>query len=219
MRTPAHPEEHETGAVSLFLGVFIVVAVACAALALDLGNAWQSQRRLHTASDAGALAAASVYAGGGQGCATEADAYVQSNNSGAQTTCTATTFDSAGSAGYVSVRAAESVSFTFAAAFGVPTGHVSSRTTVQWGPPKGATAVRPLGLCLYYPGLSSWLNLPTGPTGPSGVINVPFSNSVTGCNASSNWGWLDLSGSAGGNDVNDWLDNGYSGTVPVPSSV
>ena len=210
----------ESGAVSVFLALFLVVAVACAALALDLGNVWQKQRQLHTATDAGALAAAYDYANGSVGCDTTADTYVQTNSTGAETTCTAVPFDPSYSSGYVVVDATTPVSFNFAPVLGVSGGNVGSGTSVQWGPPKGATGVRPLGLCLFYPGLSSWLNLPDGPTGPSDDINVPFSNSFgNGCNASSNWGWLDLSGSAGGNDVNDWLDYGYSGTVPVPTDI
>jgi hypothetical protein len=206
--------------VSIMVAFFLVVAMACAALTLDLGNLWQTQRRLHTASDAAALAAASEYAAGDVGCADAAPEYVEANSSGAVTSCTAVPFDTSFSSGYVTVGASTSVSFPFASLFGVDSGDVTSRASVRWGPPKGVTGLRPLGLCLYYPGLESWLNLPDGPTGPSGEINVPFSNAFgNGCNASSNWGWLDLSGSAGGNDINDWLDSGYDGMVPVPSDI
>jgi len=221
-KAPGWPNRasEQDGTVTILLAIFLVAAIACAAITFDLGNLWQTKRRLHTASDAAALAAASDYAAGVAGCTTTAPAYVESNSTGALTSCTAVPYDSSFSSGYVTVGASTSVSLPFASVFGIASSNVSSRASVQWGPPKGVTGLRPLGLCLYYPGLSSWLNLPSGPTGPSGDINVPFSNAFgNGCNASSNWGWLDLSGSAGGNDINDWLDNGYSGMVPVPSDV
>ena len=198
---------------------FVVAVVACAALTLDLGDAWQTERRLHTASDAAALAAADTYASGATGCPTVASYYVSANGAESMASCTAVPYDPSYSAGYVTVKAVDVLDFHFAAAFGTPSKSVMSSATVQWGPPKGANNLRPLGLCLYYPGLSSWLNLPDGPTGPSGNINVPFSNAFNGCNASSNWGWLDISGSAGGNAVNDWLDTGYPTLVPAPTTI
>lgn len=210
----------ERGAVLVLVAIFMVVAIAAAALAVDFGKAWQEKRRLHSGTDAAALAAALGYARGGTGCPTDASRYLQSNDPDAvMVTCHAVTGTSAASTGYVTVTAESPVDFFFAPAFGVDTRTVHSSTTARWGSPKGANGVRPLTLCLNYPGLASWLNLPAGPVGESGPIRVPFSNSFTGCNATSNWGWLDLSGNAGAADVKRWLELGYPGAVEVPSIV
>jgi hypothetical protein len=80
--------------------------------------------------------------------------------------------------------------------------------------------MRPLALCLYYPGLAAWLNLPAGPVGPSGNITVPFTNSYQGCPGSGNWGWLDYDNSGGGaSTLASYVANGYPKTVTIPSTV
>lgn len=135
------------------------------------------------------------------------------------TACTGVPFGSASSSGYVTVKAKATVHYHFAEIFGLSSNDDHSSTTARWGSPTGVSGARPLTLCLYYPGLASWLNLPAGPTGPSAPIKVPFTNSFTGCNSTSSWGWLDFTGSAGAADVHDWLAHGYPGLVSVPSTV
>ena len=212
----------EGGAVIVIVAIFMTVAIGSAAFALDIGNAWQAEGKRHTATDAAAMAAAETYANGSTGCPTVGSDYVASNDTDAtMTSCTLVPYNASSTAGYVTVKAQKTVSYSFAQIFNKSSQVVKSQATVQWGPPTGANNVRPIGLCLYDTHLSSWLNLPAGPTGPSGSITVPLDNggAVNGCASTSNWGWLDLSGSGGGADVNSWLDNGYQAMLNVPSNI
>jgi Flp pilus assembly protein TadG len=212
----------ERGAVAVIVAAFMVVAVGGAAFSVDLGNAWQNQRHLHTATDAAAMAAALAYAHDGNGCDSVAATYVAANDSEASMeSCSVVPSNSSSTAGYVTVKASKTVTYDFAGIFGQSSKKITSSTSVQWGTPKGAYDVRPIGLCLYDTHLSSWLNLPDGPTGPSDAITVPLDSggNVNGCSSTSNWGWLDLSGSGGGSDVNEWLDNGFAQLMPVPAQI
>ncbi|MSO36943.1 MAG: hypothetical protein EXQ69_01685 [Acidimicrobiia bacterium] len=83
--------------------------------------------------------------------------------------------------------------------------------------------LRPIALCLTAnPLMTSWLNLPAGPTGTSGTIRIIFANPQTNpCgNASGNWGVADFDGgNNSNNDTRTWLEDGYPGTVAIGSNV
>jgi len=59
MRRPA---QDERGAVAILTGLLVVFLCVLSAFAIDLGMAYNSKRQLQTGADAGALAAAAVYA-------------------------------------------------------------------------------------------------------------------------------------------------------------
>ena len=89
----------ERGAVIVVVAIFVTVAIGSAAFALDLGNAWQARSKLHTATDAAALAAAETYANGGTGCASVGSTYVTSNDSAAtMTSCTQVPYNASSTA-------------------------------------------------------------------------------------------------------------------------
>jgi Flp pilus assembly protein TadG len=60
--THARRTRHERGAVAVIVGILAIVLFGIAAFTVDFGMAYVSKRQLQTASDAGALAAASIYA-------------------------------------------------------------------------------------------------------------------------------------------------------------
>lgn len=211
----------ERGVVAIFVALFSTVAMGCGALAVDLGDAWQEQRQLHTSTDAAALAAGQVYAQGDSGCSSVADAYVSENNAEATTTSCTTGTGAATNSGYVTVEAATTVDFTFAQVIGINSRDLHSSTTAGWGIPSGVTGLRPLAVCQFFPGLAEWLNAPFGPTGPSDPITIPYTKADQGCeNAPGNWNLLDYDeGGGGASEVREWFENGYPGEVIIPSLI
>jgi Putative Flp pilus-assembly TadE/G-like len=219
--------DDERGATAIIIAIVAVVLFSMAAFALDTGNLWQTRRSMVTASDAGALGAASKYAVGGDGCAAGgAPALVADNRTDATLdVCQPTTIDAHN--GYVTVKAHTNVDFTFAGLFGTSNRSVASTTTAQWGMPKSAIGLRPIALCLTStPALKQWLNLPAGPSGPtSSPVTVTLSNAQPdACKDSSgsvagNWGLAFGSGNNANSDTVGWTLNGYPDPVDVGSDI
>ncbi len=212
--------DDERGAVLAMVCILMVSLIGCAAFAIDAGSAWQSQRRIRTATDAAALAAAGVYATGGDGCAATDDSYLTANDSAATVTSCSVLGQTAATPGRVTVTAKRPVNFQFAQIFGVSGIDVKSSTTARWGNVDGAVGLRPMALCLYAnPELALWLNLPTGPTADSGTIRIYYNKSqpdACGEGAPGNWGMLDYNGGSNSNDeARDWVANGYPGQVSL----
>jgi len=208
----------ESGAIAVIVALVSIVLFAGAAFAIDAGNVWQTRRQMVTASDASALAAAGRYAEGGDGCATTAAATLAANRGDATLEdC----LPAAGTdEGHVTVRGSTTADFTFAGVFGLDDTEVESATTAEWGIPSGVRGLRPFGLCIdANQQLKTWLNLPAGPTGPSGTVEITYGKAqpdACGTDAPGNWGVLDLDGGSNSNaDTKEWTLNGYPGTVSV----
>jgi Flp pilus assembly protein TadG len=207
----------ERGSTAIFVAISLVLVLTATAFAVDLGSAWAEKRRLHTATDAAALAAAREYALGGDGCASVAGSYLQQNDGGASLSGCAFHIPATGS-GYVTVNATSTVTYTFAGVFGVNNSDAHSSTTAMYGSPKGGIGLRPMGLCTQAtPALSAWLNLPVGPSGPSATLRIPYAKSdpqACGSSAPGNWGMLTLDGGSNSTaTINDWIQNGYQRLV------
>jgi Flp pilus assembly protein TadG len=210
----------ERGAVLAMVCVIIVVVIGCAAFAVDAGAAWEAKRRIRTATDAAALAAAGVYASGGNGCASTDDSYLNANDSAAAVTNCSAVAQTTSNPGRVTVTGERPVDFHFAQIFGVDGVDVRSSTTARYGNVESVIGLRPMGLCLSAnPALETWMNLPTGPTTDSGTIRIIYSKShPTACgeNAPGNWGMLDFNGGSNSNsEARDWVANGYPGQVSL----
>ncbi|MGQ0802909.1 MAG: pilus assembly protein TadG-related protein [Actinomycetota bacterium] len=205
--------------------VIMVVVIGCAAFALDAGAGWQAKRRIRTATDAAALAAASEFAKGGSGCSTTDDTFLTANDSAA--TVTACTFVAPTGNGFhltpgrVTVTGKRPVAFSFAQIFGMSSVDVKSSTTARYGAPGGASGLRPMGLCIdANPQLTAWLNLAGGgPVGDSGTIRILYNKSqpaACGLGTPGNWGMLDFNGGSNSNaETKDWVANGYPSEVPL----
>lgn len=131
------------------------------------------------------------------GCASTAPSYLANNDSSATLTgCTTST--TGPTTGYVTVSAKQTVDFVFGKVAGFNNTDVHSTTAAAYGNPKSLGGLRPMGLCLYAnPELTAWLNLPAGPTGPSGTIRIIYSKSqpdACGTNVPGNWGSCCLNG-------------------------
>lgn len=217
-RFRARGDSGERGATAVMVALCMVVLIGGAAFAVDLGNAWQRQRRIHTATDAASLAAAQDYAVGENGCASTAGSYVTKNDSLAElTNCSHVSTGT--SSGYVTVDAGSNVDFAFAGVFGIDDTDVGSSTTAAYGTPKGVTGLRPMALCLYAnQDLTNWLNIPH-PRPASGTIRILYEKSqpdACGSDPPGNWGMMDFDGGANSNDdTKAWVHDGYPDDVSL----
>jgi len=210
--------QREDGVVIIMVALSMVVILGGAAISVDLGNAWQAKRQLHTASDSAALSAGEVYAFSGNGCASIAGSYLNNNDSASSQASCAAASGTAPSSGYVTVGATKPQSWNFS---GTGTSTLTSQTSAEWGLPASADGMRPFALCENFPEFNAWMNNPAGPAGTSASITVPFTNGNLGCqNAPGNWAFLDYNGTSGGaNDLKDWFANGYPDPVMFPSNI
>ncbi|MGH9049400.1 MAG: pilus assembly protein TadG-related protein, partial [Acidimicrobiia bacterium] len=168
--TPTARRERERGAVLIIVCVLMAAFIGLTAYAVDAGGAWQAQRRLHTATDAAALAAAQEYAGvpSEDGCGATDDEYVANNDDAASVTSCQHVGTPA--SGYVTVSAERPFDFQFAKIFGIDSTDVDSSTTAAYGSPLTITGLRPIAVCKFFPAVAEWLNEPDGPLGPSEPI-------------------------------------------------
>jgi hypothetical protein len=219
--------DDERGAVAVIIAICAIVLFGAAAFAIDTGNAWQTRRNMVTATDASALGAAGKFAVGQDGCgAGGAPDFLAANRSDATLdVCSPSTTNTRD--GYVTVKGHTTVDFAFGGIFGISNRNVSSTTTARWGVASGAVNLRPIGLCITAtPQLEQWLNLPTGPTGPTTTpITIMLNNSQPdSCkddsgNVAGNWGLVFGSGNNSNSDTVDWLNNGYPTEVSVGDNI
>jgi Flp pilus assembly protein TadG len=234
LRSPAPNQER--GATLVFVAIALVVLCGVAALTIDLGNGWVTRRNLVTSTDAAALAAAQEYGAGGNGCDTIDETYVLLNNPSATgITCTP---GGSPSAGWVTVYAEDNVETRFAPVIGRGDFLANSSSTARWGALSGApSGLRPIAMCVEAVMDDDTPDDPTDDTtvrdwfDAGGVPNnkiatIRFSNpegqpdlcnpdgSGNPSNVPGNWGLVDFDG-VGGNDSQDWIENGYDGDVPV----
>jgi hypothetical protein len=210
--------EGEDGAVAVVVAVFMVVLFAAAAIAVDATYLWGNRRNLVTATDAGALAAAEVYARGGDGCSA-AGAYVDDNMDDASVDSCSRSGN--GVAGWVTLATSTDPNLLFASITGRDSQHVSAATTAQYGLPSGMSGLRPFGLCVQSPGVLAWIA--AGRPTPSAVYRIMYTKANPndcGANAPGNWGILDFDGGANrASDTREWALNGYPGMVSVAQQV
>jgi hypothetical protein len=210
--------QREDGVVIVFVALMMVVILGGAAISVDLGDAWQEQRQLHTATDAAALSAAEVYAFEGDGCTSVAESFLEENDSESnQASCT-TGLGVVSSAGYVTVGATKPQDWRFT---DHESGTIDSQASAEWGLPGSAQGMRPFALCTEYPAFSSWMNNPVGPASTSASIQIPFTKEGLGCGQSpGNWAFLDYNETEGGaDDLKDWFADGYPEPVEFPSLI
>ncbi len=218
MRVNATPlRATERGAVMVITAVSMVALLAAAALAVDIGNGFQTRRRLVTTSDAAALAAAQDFVLGANGCATQAAAFVNANFPDANLLACSTAAGSSANAGAVTVSVDAEVRAWFSPVIGLGNFDADSSTTVEWGGPIAVSGLRPFGLCATGSNaFQAWLGNPTS----TAVITIPYSkdDQPDACNGDANvpgnWGVIDFNGGSNPQgETNTWTQDGYDGLV------
>jgi Flp pilus assembly protein TadG len=210
--------QREDGAVIVIVALMMVVILGGAAISVDLGDAWQEKRQLHTATDAAALSAGEVYALDGDGCASVAGTYLEENDADSVEASCETGIGLTTASGYVTVGATKPQSWKFVDSDSTT---ISSQTSVEWGLPASAGGMRPFALCQDFPPFTTWMNNPEGPASTSASIQIPFTKNGLGCGDSpGNWAFLDYDGTSGGaDDLKDWFAEGYPEPVEFPSTI
>lgn len=140
----------ERGVAAPMFAMVLTSLLGVSALAVDMGNNWQEKRQLSNAVDAAALAAASDYAFGEQGCLGAATQYLLLNEPDAILTSCETGGDTVnGTYGWVVVTADVPIEQHFGKVLGINEVTATVRTAAMWGIPatQEATGARPFGVC------------------------------------------------------------------------
>jgi hypothetical protein len=227
--------EEESGATAVLVALLLVVMVGMLALSVDGGLLWTKLRRIRTANDAAALAAAYSCAKGEGLSAAEAMAasVAQANVADAVATLPAEfTPGCVVAGGQVTVHFGGQQGLMFGPAVGVASPKpVAAQATALWGGAGGASNIAPLMLSL---DRLSDCDIPNGPPGgPPLADGAPcffwWDNGTpndTDALTNAEWGLVDLTtwgvdafGSCGGNvsqsDVGTWIDVGYPGSLLI----
>jgi Flp pilus assembly protein TadG len=185
---------------------FVPLTMALAVVA-DGGRVWMEKQKLQNEVEASALAVAQSQALGGASCSAAALALVD----GTPTCSTSTTANGA----VATVAASELVALTFAQLFGRDSAGIDASASVRIGPAAGVSGLRPVAMCIGNSALADWLA--SGRTSTTTyTIGVESTSSECGSDVSGNWGVIDFDGGANSmSDAQDWIANGYGGTVSV----
>lgn len=203
----------------VLVGFAITAVLGTAAVAIDMGFNYSESRRLQTATDAAALAAAQAFAAGDSGCDIAAPDFLQRNAD--EATLVSCVLNDVDGFGWVSVEASLDVDQFFAAAIGKPTvtTTASSAAALTGGPGRGS-GLRPMGLCWaalnQHQAFIDWVD--AGMEASSDPVTLPYDKGhPDDCGgAGGNWGILDLDGDSNSNsDTVEWIRHGYPGQVSV----
>jgi hypothetical protein len=209
----------EGGAVLPFVAISLVVLLGVGALAVDLGNGWQTRRNLVNATDAAALAAAQEYVRGGIGCDAVAADYVGLNMDRARLVECDHSVN--GGIGRVRVEAEADVRAFFAPVLGLGDFEAGSITVVRYGAPSAVSGLRPFALCSQAsPEFTAWLDQVRAGNGvTSAPIFIPLDGSNPAqCNGTGmslgNWGYTNFGAGTPSNALTkQYILNGYPGEV------
>jgi hypothetical protein len=228
--------EEESGVTAVIVALMLVVLVGMLALTIDSGLLWTKFRRIRTANDAAALAAAYSCATGEGLAVAEANAASIAQSNVADAVATQPSEYAPGcvvEGGQVTVYFGGDQSLMFAPAIGVSSPKpVAANATALWGGAGGASNVAPIMLSW---GRLSECNIPDGEelqVGDScffwwdnGTPNdtTALTNAEWGLVDLTTWG-VDRYGACGGNvsqsDVGTWIEEGYPGSLLInPSPV
>ena len=214
---------NERGSVLLIVAVGMALLLGMAALVIDMGQNLGEQRRLSTATDASALAAAQEYASGGTGCGTLVTDFLARNADDAQlVSCDAFGDTAEGTFGWVVVEAEVVVDQFFAGTIGQETVTISHTSVAVFsgGGASGYSGVRPMSLCfeglLSHPEYVAWQALPQGSI--SAPIRVMYTkDQPDDCgDTTGNWGFVDFDGGSNSNtDTKNWIEFGFPDPITI----
>jgi hypothetical protein len=207
----------ERGVTAVLTAICLTALCAVGALAVDLGNTWQTRRNLITASDAGALAAAQRFVAGGDGCATVAATYVGQNTQGlggVTSTCTQPTASS------VRVDVQARVDHVLARVFGSESGLAGSTTVARWGHPTAYGHLRPFAVC--WAAINGLLEWAADPDKAPQTFRIRYSGGQGAGNnapgpcfgAPGNWEYVDFDGGSSSSvERSRWIRHGWDGLI------
>ncbi len=232
----------DSGAVAVIVAIMGVFLTGILAFSVDLGNAYSTQRRLSTAADGAALAAAqelsnsnacvdsSVSDANRSAAKVVAEDYssnrnapgsaLQGGSSGFSIGCVGS-----GNDGYVTVGNIQQVDYVFGNLFGVTNSNPTGRATARYGRARSVTGLRPFGLCAsdaYVKALiKTGVDFPVDDDAsfalrPTVRVTSQISGDGTCGTSGGNWGVLDFNGGSNPTgETIDWIRNGYGGEIDL----
>jgi Flp pilus assembly protein TadG len=206
-RSSASHDGSDRGSIAVIVAAAFVPLTMAMAVVADGGRVWMEKQNLQNEVEASALAAAQSTALGGVSCAPSALALVSS-----EVTCSTATSTN----GSIStVAASDDVNLYFAQLLGRDSAGIAASASVRIGPATSTTGLRPTAMCVANDSLVDWLA--SGMTSTATyTIGVDASTDECGTDVAGNWGVLDFDGGANSmSDAQDWIVNGYPGSVSV----
>ncbi|POH74854.1 TadE/TadG family type IV pilus assembly protein [Arthrobacter glacialis] len=208
------PTQSERGATAVITAILMVVLLAFAAIAIDVGMLYASRAQLQNGADAASLAIANKCAKGtcvqAENEVTAAD-FAKFNSNDQLAEFKSVTRPTSNSVNVVVSKDAANgnpVQLAFANIFGTSEADVSASATASWGPPESGTSVPwTFGKCVFDKSLTATQKAELADTGnftgdPSGahVLLRSDTNAVytpecpTSAYPTGGFGWLDLEG-------------------------
>lgn len=212
-RSSACRDRGDRGSIAVIVAAAFVPLSMALAVVADGGRVWVEKQKLKDDVEASARAVAQEWVTSSVSCSSTAVAIA-----GGGATCST----SVTASGAVATVAADgSVPLVFAQLFGRSSASIDAEVSVRIGSPSNASGLRPLALCAGNEALEHWIE--SGMTSTSSFtigIDVDEDDDDCGSEVSGNWGVLDLDGGSNSmSDAQDWIVNGYDGTVSVGDTV
>lgn len=197
----------DRGSIAVIVAAAFVPLTMALAVVADGGRVWMEKQKLQNEVEASALAVGQSHALDGSICPESALVLV-----GSSPTCSTTPTTNGSVA---TVAASDSVALTFAQLFGRDSASIDASASVRIGPAGSVTGLRPVAMCVANDALVDWLDSDRTST-TTYTIEIEGSTAACGSDVSGNWGVIDFDGGANSmSDAQDWISNGYDGSVSV----
>lgn len=203
----------DRGSISVLFAVALLPMCLMMAIVIDGGRVWLDRTRLQNGVEAGAVSVARAWNAGGASCASANLAIVSTD--GASPTTTTCSVTGTRSNGVVTVTGRDSSPLHFAVLLGRSSSSITATTSVRIGPAGGLSRLWPFALCRDNAAVATWVN--SGMTS-NAITKITFQEPSVTCSGSvsGNWSTLDYNGGSNSTgETNDWIVNGYTGTVTV----
>lgn len=225
MRVLLSHSRGERGAAAILIACSTVIFTGILAFVTDFGMAYTNLRALQNGADAGALAAAReivLKSSLSDSCATlkttwtvparkVAEAYFADNGTSGDAALTDFDIECSAQGLGVEVDTDQNSPVFFGKVFGATVLAVGQPAKTVVGPAGKIVGVRPYAVCD-----RDAYRIEQTPGVPH---NVMMDGTLGHCGAAGNWGWLDLDGGSNGtDDVDGWINHGYSEWVSTSLS-
>jgi len=203
----------ENGQAIVLMALSLVVIMGMAALVVDVGSWYRTQRRLQGTADAAALAGAQLLPDDSNGAQSMALDYANKNGGnvlGADITVTSTV--SANDT--ISVKAKKTDSGVFSSILGIGSSDISARAKARVGPPVQARYVAPMVVYCDHPLIHNC----NGDSTPDFGVGNPTTMNYDPMGAPGAYGMLDLNGqggTVGSSSEADWILHGFDKYLPT----
>ena len=207
------PATDDRGSISVIVAAALLPMCLMMAIVIDGGRVWLDRTRLQNGVEAAAMASARAWNLGGTSCDSSKLTVVSAD--GASPTSVTCAVTGTRTKGTLKVAGADQSPLHFASILGRSSSAISASTTVLIGPVGGMAKLWPFALCRDNPAVSTWVNSGMNSQAITTItfedVNVKCAGSVSG-----NWSTLDFNGGSNSTgETNDWIINGYTGTVNV----